>query len=215
MYWPQQIAQEDFRQILADHEGDWALDEERHGVVLAKESLRYRLPMIWPSPERGEVMADYLARIPEEEPAYTIVIVQLGAAAIGHMEHGECVAHKAIKKYMKRHKRGKAQIQYLNTRGKSKAGSRVRLANTERFFEEINERLADWLELYDAPSYLLVSCTPNVWGMMFQADPPPPFEKKDPRIRRIPYDIPIPDFEQLTKIREKLIHAQRIDDNGA
>ncbi|MEO1451203.1 MAG: hypothetical protein AAFV07_16855 [Bacteroidota bacterium] len=46
---------------------------------------------------------------------------------------------------MKRHKRGKAQISYLNTRGKSKAGSRIRLANTVAFFEEINERLQDWI----------------------------------------------------------------------
>ena len=208
---PFQIPADDFRDLLRDDPRAWMLEEDKHWALMPEYGLRYRLPMTWPLAIRGESMESYMSRIPDETPVYTIVMVQLGSAAIGHVEYGELVAHKSIKKYMKRHKRGKAQIQYLNTRGKSKAGSRVRLANTERFFEEINERLSDWIELFEAPELLLISCTPNVWGMMFQADPLPPFDKKDPRIRKIPYDVGEPDYEQLQKYKAKLEMAVKVE----
>lgn len=166
--------------------------------------------MVWPEANRETDLNDYLEQLPDDFPSYYLLMVQLGAAAIGYAETGEFVAHKAIKKYMKRQKRGKAQIGYLKTRGKSKAGSRIRLANTERFFEEINERVQDWGELYDPPEYIFISATPNVWGLMHQADPPPPFDKKDPRVRKVPFDVGIPDFEKLKEIAEKLHLAIRL-----
>ncbi len=202
---------EDFADLLKDAPQDWLLEEDRHCAVLAAQGLRYRLPMTWPGPGRNEGVENYLTRIPEQVPSQLLLLVQLGAAAIGWVDEGELVAHKAIKKYMKRHQRGKAQIQYLNSKGKSKAGSRLRLANTERFFEEINERILDWKEDWGEPDLILVSCTPNVWGMMFQAEPAPFFDKKDPRIRKIPYDVPIPDFEQLQRYQELLPMAVRVE----
>lgn len=176
---------------------------DKHTVLAQQEERSYylRLPMMWPPPTgRPFDLPAYTAALPDESPPYLLMLVQLGAAAIGVWEDGEWAAHKAIKKYMKRHKRGKAQISYLNTRGKSKAGSRVRLANTVAFFEEINERLHDWEELY-APEAILVSCTAQVWGLLFQAKTPPPFEKKDPRLRRVPHNVHIPDFAELQRIQ--------------
>lgn len=196
--------------LLNDDPDSWSIDEEKHWILHESEEVRYRLPLVWPLAIRGESIDEYIGRIPEEDPSFLIVMVQLGAAAIGYVDEGEFLVHKAIKKYMKRQKRGRAQIQYLNTRGKSKAGSRLRLANTERFFEEINERMSDWGEMYDEPEFIFVSCTPNVWGMIHAADPKPPFDRKDPRIRKIPYDVPIPDFEQLQIISNRLTMAVRI-----
>lgn len=196
--------------LLSDDSACWSIDDEKHWILHETEEIRYRLPLVWPLAVRGESIDEYTGRIPEEDPSFLIVMVQLGAAAIGYVDEGEFLVHKAIKKYMKRQKRGRAQIQYLNTRGKSKAGSRLRLANTERFFEEINERMSDWGEMYDEPEYIFVSCTPNVWGMMYAADPEPPFDRKDPRIRKIPYDVPIPDYEQLQMIAKRLTMAVRV-----
>ena len=209
MNWPHSIDAESFRELLDEDPEGWVIDEDKHLITRDDGAVAYRLPMIWPVAERGEDLSAYLTRIPEEEPVCLLLLVQLGAAAIGLMEGEEFLAHKAIKKYMKRHKRGKSQVNYLNTRGKSKAGSRIRLANTERFFEEINERIADWQEMYDEPELIFISCTPNVWGLMFQADPPPPFDKKDPRIRKVPYDVAVPDFEVLQQVGEKLRRAVR------
>lgn len=128
-----------------------------------------------------------------------IALVQAGAAALGYFEEGEAVHHKAIKKYMKRHSQGKSQINYLKTRGKSKAGSRVRLANTVTFFEEINERLTEWEEDY-SPRKIMYSCTATLWGLLFQSKVPPPFTKKDNRLIKIPRDVQIPTYEELLHI---------------
>lgn len=206
-----QILAQEFRELLEHEPEEWELDSDKHRVSHPESGMSYRLPMIWPRANRETDLTDYLAQLPDEFPSYYLLMVQLGAAAIGYAEDGEFIAHKAIKKYMKRQKRGKAQIGYLKTRGKSKAGSRIRLANTERFFEEINERVHDWGELYDAPDYIFISATPNVWGMMHQADPPPPFDKKDPRVRKVPFDVGIPDFEKLRAIADKLKAAIRLN----
>lgn len=162
----------------------------------------FRLPLPMPSMKEAEQdLGKYLELVPEEIPDYLLVIFQMGAAAIGYFEEGEVVVHKAIKKYMKRHKRGKAQISYLNTRGKSKAGSRIRLANTVRFFEEINEKLTEWVEDYE-PDRIIYSCTPQLWGLLFQSKVPPPFEKKDARLIKVPMNVEIPTFEELLRVND-------------
>lgn len=167
-----------------------------------------RLPL--PMPDLKDFEQDlsrYLDHIPEEPPDYVLALIQLGASALGYFEEGEVVQHKAIKKYMKRHKRGKAQISYLNTRGKSKAGSRIRLANTVRFFEEINERLTEWDEDY-LPDRIIYSCTPQLWGLLFQSKVPPPFKKKDPRLVKVPKDVGIPTFEELLDVNEFILKGE-------
>ena len=108
---------------------------------------------------------------------------------------------------MKRQKRGKAQISYLNTRGKSKAGSRIRLANTVRFFEEINERLTEWEEDLE-PQRILYSCTPQLWGLLFGSQVPPPFEKKDPRLIKVPTDVHVPDHAEMMRINEFVLQGR-------
>lgn len=176
-------------------------DKHRIRAISASETLALRLPLDWPVPTEREFDPEtYFTPFPIEEGPYLVVLVQLGAAALGLWEDGEWMAHKAIKKYMKRHKRGKAQISYLNTRGKSKAGSRIRLANTVAFFEEINERLQDLDSLYE-PTTIMLSCTAQVWGLLFQAKTLPPFEKKDLRLRRIPHNVHIPDFAELQRVQ--------------
>jgi hypothetical protein len=60
--------------------------------------------------------------------------MQAGHSALAYFEDGEMRHHKVIKKYMVRGN-GKAQVGYLQTRGKSKAGSRIRLANTVSFLK--------------------------------------------------------------------------------
>ncbi len=186
------------------------LDHKRHRILslgpMREVYWEFRLPLPFPAIELEESLDDYLDRVPEWIPPYMIVLVQAGAAAIGYFEEGEVVHHKAIKKYMKRHKRGKSQISYLNTRGKSKAGSRIRLANTVRFFEEINERITPWVEELE-PERILYSCSAQLWGMLFQSKTPPPFEKKDPRLIKVPLDVNIPDFEELLRVNEMVIEG--------
>lgn len=187
------------------------MDEKKHSISGLNSDhawvfeLKLPLPMPAISAENRS-LPHFLDTIPEEIPPYIILLVQVGAAALGYYSDGEAYDHKAIKKYMKRHKRGKSQISYLNTRGKSKAGSRIRLANTVSFFEEINKRLTDFEELYEAER-ILYSITPQLWGLMFGSKVNVPFEKKDKRLIKIPRDVHIPDFEEMEKINEIFKHG--------
>lgn len=189
----------------AEAEVPLALDAKKHlvGQYDAGHQPRFelRLPLPMPAidPETDGSLPAYLARLPDEMPPYVVALIQIGAAALAYCEAGTPVQHKAFKKYMKRHKRGKAQISYLNTRGKSKAGSRIRLANTVAFFEEINERLTEWEDAYE-PQRILYSCTPQLWGLLFSSQVPPPFDKKDPRLIKVPTHVHVPDFEELQRI---------------
>ncbi|MEL6671967.1 MAG: hypothetical protein AAFR61_07230 [Bacteroidota bacterium] len=174
----------------------WGADEQGQKI------WEFRLPLPMPVlPEEVSAWAAYVEALEEEIPSYVMVLFQAGAAAMGYFEEGEVIRHKAFKKYMKRHGQGKSQISYLNTRGKSKAGSRIRLANTVRFFEEINERLTDWEEDFE-PERILYSCSAQLWGLLFQSQVPPPFEKKDPRLVKVPKDIKIPTHEELMRTQE-------------
>jgi hypothetical protein len=100
---------------------------------------------------------------------------------------------------MVRKKQGKAQITYLNKKGKSRAGSRIRLAQTVKFFEEINEQVNMWIKNVN-PDRLLISCPPRLWGLLFQSKIKPEFSKKDPRIFKIPIDIKIADRSELSRV---------------
>lgn len=193
-----------------DFDGIIELNPQKHAFEgLRDQELvwRLKLPLPFPAIEHREIsLEDYLSTVEEEIPSYSIALIQAGAAALGYFEYGEVVHHKAIKKYMKRHKRGKSQINYLKTRGKSKAGSRIRLANSVRFFEEINERLTEWEEEFQ-PTRILYSCTATLWGFLFQSNVPPPFEKKDDRLIKIPRDVRIPSYEELLRINQFVIHG--------
>ncbi|MEM7660166.1 MAG: hypothetical protein AAF399_28915 [Bacteroidota bacterium] len=171
------------------------------------EHWELRLPLPMPQLGEEETLESYVQRLPDTPPAYLLMLIQMGAASLGYFEDGEVVVHKAFKKYMKRHKRGKAQISYLNTRGKSKAGSRIRLANTVRFAEEINERLTEWEEWYE-PERIIYSCSAQLWGLLFQSKVPPPFEKKDPRLIKVPMDVKIPTHEELLRVNEFLLKGR-------
>lgn len=194
----------DLLQSWAEAEIPLSLDAKKHLVGQYDEAhqprFELRLPLPLPAIKKEDLsLRQYLARVPEDIPSYAMALIQMGAAALGYFEAGEVWQHKAFKKYMKRHKRGKAQISYLNTRGKSKAGSRIRLANTVAFFEEINERLSEWEEAYE-PERIIYSCTPQLWGLLFNSQVPPPFDKKDARLIKVPTNVHIPDFEELQRI---------------
>lgn len=180
------------------------------GPDFEKESM-FRVPLTWPSlPGDADDLPEYLEAIPYFPEPYVMLLVQAGAAALGYFEEGEVFLHKTIKKYMTRKKQGKAQLNYLNTRGKSKAGSRIRLANTVRFFEEINERLTEWEEDHE-PQRILYSCTARIWGMLFQSRVAPPFDKKDPRLLKIPRDVHVPSHEELLRINELSNHGWKVE----
>src|SRR5688500_9426516 len=166
----------------------WEYDPEKHRILLldetGEESCILRLPISLPAPVKD-------LSFPERSMHYVILLVQSGSCAVGYFENGINLDHKVFRAYMVRKKRGVSQIKHLKTKGKSRAGSRVRLAETEEFFENINERLQEYFANYRIDRIAL-SCSKILIPYLFNSKIPAPFQKRDPRILKIPKHIHLP-----------------------
>jgi len=143
----------------------------------------------------------------ELRPAnFLIILIHSGEAALAFSEEDQITEHKMIKAYMVRQKQGKSQIKHLKTKGKSKAGSRVRLAGTDHFFEEINERTAEWDEYYEIDK-IAISCNKTLQPYFFNRSDAA-INKDDLRLFKIPKHIQEANFENLTAIHHYLISTE-------
>lgn len=187
------------------------LDTKKHRLSAASPSgeewLTLRLPPLFPEILQGEMPKDYLARLPLQPGPYLILLIQAGHGALALGDNGSFIEQKVIRKYMVRKKQGKAQLNYLKTKGKSRAGSRVRLANTVAFFEEINTVISQWTKMVEI-NRILYSCSPALWGMLFQSRVSVPFEKKDKRLRKIPHDVDTPNREELQRVHQLVFKGE-------
>lgn len=127
---------------------------------------------------------------------YSLVLIRAGHAATGYFHQGELIDHKVFNAYMVRQKQGSSQIKYLKTKGKSRAGSRVRLAETERFFEEINERLNSYSRKFPI-DFWGISCAKTMWPFYFSSSVTPPFSARDENLIELPIHIAQASFEEL------------------
>lgn len=179
----------------------WADSEGEHAL---------KIPRIYPRIDEGEDFASYLARIPDVPPPFWIVLIRAGTASMGCYIDGELEAHKVIRKYMVRKSQGRTQIAYLNQKGKSRAGSRVRLRESVEFFEEINEKLSDWKEDFGEPEWILQSCPVRLWSHWFESRVEAPYRADDPIWVHIPFHVHQPDHEELLRIH-RLISTAILD----
>jgi hypothetical protein len=138
---------------------------------------------------------------------YVLVMIRAGIASVGLFENYQNTDHKVFRAYMVRKKQGKSQIKYLKTKGKSRAGSRVRLAETLEFFNEINERLNRYFTDHRIDR-IGIACSETLLPYIFTAKTIPPFEKKDPRIFKIPKHIQNPTFESLLETNSFLLQGE-------
>jgi hypothetical protein len=140
-----------------------------------------------------------------------LILVKAGTASVGFFENREVSSHKVFRAYMVRKKQGKSQIKYLKTKGKSRAGSRVRLQESLEFFEKINSRLRE-LEAYRQIDRVAVSCSKTLWPYLFSEVNKPPFEKKDPRLMHVPIHVPSSTHRVLMKTHDHLCTCRILAD---
>jgi hypothetical protein len=174
------------RSVVWQEEGGWA-----------KLSFPLTFP---PIPSDVTTPAQYLDWLPEGMPAHFVVLMRAGNASLGCYLEGDLVAHKVIRKYMVRKSQGKSQLTYLNSKGKSRAGSRVRLRESMEFFEEINDKLGQWDEEFGSPDLIFYSCPVRLLSYWFDSRIAAPFEQDDPRLVHIPHHVHQPDHEELLRI---------------
>lgn len=193
---------QDLLQWLQHTQAPLAYDPEKHRVALldeaGNEQLYFRLPITLP-----------FGNAPAQQVNYVILLIQAGNCAIGYFENGRNLDHKVFRSYMVRKKQGKSQIKYLKTKGKSRAGSRVRLGETEEFFENINNRLQQYFEEHFVHR-IAVSCSKTLIPFLFNAKVATPFSKNDPRLLKIPKHIHTPIYEVLLDANRFLLRGELI-----
>jgi hypothetical protein len=135
------------------------------------------------------------------------VIVRTSMATVGLFYGDECLSHKVFSAYMVRKKQGVSQIKHLKTKGKSRAGSRIRLASGVEFFEGINGRLQDHFEAHNIER-IAFSCSKILLPHFFGAKVPTPFDKKDARILGIPRHVEKPTHEEMMRTQRFLNYAE-------
>ena len=138
-----------------------------------------------------------------EDVHYCITMVRAGQAAVGYFHQGILLDHKVFRAYMVRQKQGKSQFKYLKTKGKSRAGSRIRLEETLVFFKEINERLQVYAKQYPL-NFWGLGCAKTMWPLLFDAAAPPPFSSKSAELIELPYPFSKASFEELQELELRL-----------
>ncbi len=186
----------DCAQELAPFATDAALDLDPERRRFASATLRVHPPLVCPIPEDCESLADYLAALPDRPGRHAVVLMQAGAVSLGLFEGGEERATKSFKRYVVRGK-GRAQPLHLQTRGKSRYGSRLRLQNARHLMRETIEKLHEWQAEYGPPDQVYYNAPVRLWASLFAAKVQPPFHK-DAAIR-IPRDLPKPMTEVLLR----------------
>ncbi|MDW3192881.1 MAG: hypothetical protein R8G66_10970 [Cytophagales bacterium] len=124
------------------------------------------------------------------------IAIESGSAAINITEGEENLYHTTFGAYMTRKKQGYSQIKYLNKKGKSRAGSRVRLAETTTFFENINTTLQELFDYYEFDRIAL-SCSISLLPLLYGSKVACPFDKHDEKLYKIPLHLPQSNFTNL------------------
>ncbi len=188
---------------LAEERVDVQLNYKKHKIYLldsvGNKIWDVRLPLPLPSLKGCDTVKEYVQILSEEIPRYYIILIRAGNCALAYCEDGEIEVHNVIRKYMVRKKQGKAQITYLNKKGKSRYGSRLRLAGTRDFFKEINEKLQEWSRISEVEK-ILFSAPEKLWGMLYGTKKSPPFDSKDARLIKIPLDVNQPNLAELERV---------------
>ena len=164
----------------------------------------------------------------QEDVHYCLTLVRAGKASLGYFHQGKLLDHKVFRGYLVRQKQGKSQFKYLKTKGKSRAGSRIRLEETLVFFKEINERLQVYAKQYPL-NFWGLGCAKTMWPLLFDGEVKPPFSSKSAELIELPYPFTKGSYEELQELElrlqqfhlllsplaEPLIQLQQADDPEA
>ena len=139
----------------------------------------------------------------QEDVHYCLTLVRAGQASLGYFHQGKLLDHKVFRGYLVRQKQGKSQFKYLKTKGKSRAGSRIRLEETQLFFKEINERLQVYANQYPL-NFWGLGCAKTMWPLLFDGEVKPPFSSKSLELIELPYPFVKASFEELQQLEHRL-----------
>ncbi|MGB0430211.1 MAG: hypothetical protein ACPGLV_07030 [Bacteroidia bacterium] len=190
------------QQVSADNRLKAFTNSKSHAVEFFNQNgdkaLKVGLPLNFSKPVNDFELEQYAVDFEIITQTVCIVLIQAGEAAMGLINNSELIKHKVIRKYMVRKKQGKMQLKHLKTKGKSRAGSRIRLAQSIRFFEDINQKLNEWFA--DLPVGLIVySIGPTLLPFWNDSNIEKPFDLSDKRVRKANWTVRTPRQNELIK----------------
>lgn len=139
----------------------------------------------------------------QEDVHYCLTLVRAGQASLGYFHQGKLLDHRVFRGYLVRQKQGKSQFKYLKTKGKSRAGSRIRLEETLVFFKKINERLQIYAKQYPL-NFWGLGCAKTMWPLLFDGEMKPPFTSKSAELIELPYPFTKGSYEELQELELRL-----------
>jgi hypothetical protein len=180
-----------------------------HGERLRFEAgpMHLQPPLVLPVPEGCHSLGEYVDKLPLEPGLQAVIVLQAGASSMGMFDGGSVLRTKTIKRYVVRGK-GRAQPTHLNSKGKSRYGSRLRLQNAKAILEETNAKLQDWWEEFGTPDEIFYNAPVRLWADLLRSKPGPPFEAKDQDLVRIPRDLPIPTTEVMLRAYRSVCYGR-------
>ncbi|MEO1082691.1 MAG: hypothetical protein AAFY88_00455 [Acidobacteriota bacterium] len=199
----------DCREALLELDAESPLAPDAKGRFFEGGGLRVKPPLVFPLDPGYPSLAAYLRDLPDAPGRHCVILMQAGAVSLGRFEDGEALIKKSLRRYVVRGK-GRAQPLHLKTKGKSRYGSRLRLANARKLLVETNEKLLEWEEQFGPADRTYYSCPVRLWPSLFETTPAPPFKKTDPLVR-IPLDLPRPTVDVLQRTYRSFEYG-RIED---
>ncbi len=183
--------------------------DDKHGSFLAVgdgtlQGLRFTPPLLQPI----EIINPHAYALSLASPPgmYLVILMQAGATALGTFENGELLRHKCNKRYVVRGS-GKAQPTHLQSKGKSRFGSRLRLQNHKRLQLEAHEKLRQWRQELGEPALKYYACPVRTWSEFFLNGLQPAYPSAK-GFRKIPSDFPVPSLQTLTKANGFISHGR-------
>jgi len=163
------------------------------------KAFEFRFPLRFPFPENVSDFGHYASSLSSDRGNALIMLIRAGHAALAFTEGQEITHHKVISSYMVRAKQGKAQMTHLKTKGKSRAGSRIRLAEGEAMLQDIHEKIRSW-EVFDQATHILYACPERLWSEVLHERTDPIIKANDSRLKTIPRDVDKPGFDELVRM---------------
>lgn len=189
-----------FLQTLVTEKTTLEIHLKNQSIKIEKEQKTIfwlKFPLLYPMENND--LASYISNLGALKGDFVIMLIRAGNAALCYYSDGKMLFHKVIRKYMVRQKQGKSQLTYLQSKGKSRYGSRLRLAQSKEFFAEINEKTNQWYAHLSA-DYCLFFAPKNLRPYFAKAKPTPLFLANKDRLRLIPFSVRTPNFKELERL---------------
>ncbi|MCH8515234.1 MAG: hypothetical protein LAT68_02800 [Cyclobacteriaceae bacterium] len=170
--------------------------KDRHQITI-HSNFTIRLPMTLEFNESNHSI------FRSESFFYGILIIGSEFSIIGISDGKELIDHKVFKTYSVRKRQGRSQINYLKTKGKSKAGSRVRLGNITLYLESINEKW-NQLELQYKPSKWVFHCSKILISYVYESKIKPLIPLQSEKLIKPGLSLSKPKLEDLLTLEKEL-----------